>query len=669
MTAATHPTRRTLRRLVTGTFLVVLIGSALALAAPSANAEPTPHPGLAPAAPAKPTPQPLPTPNPNPNPNPTPTPNPTPAPSPGPSPSPPSDSGNSDDNPAWYDIPGQIRKAINDFFAKLVRDNIASVMSTLGTTVLATPDLTGNDKVRTFWTTSLVTTNAVFVLFIVAAGFLVASRETLQTRHGLKQVLPRLAFGAVAANTSLLLCEKLLWATNALTAAIAGQGVDGNAAGAAISQVLGNAEVGNSLLLTLLELAVLVAVIVVVIMFLLRVAALVLLVGVAPLALVCHALPQTEGLAYTWWRAVGACLGIQLAQAVVILAAVRIFFTPVGSTVLGTTSGNSGIMGVLVCLCMLWILIKIPGWAKQFILGPLGQRSGRGLISQLVHTYLTIKTLGMATGVLKGAKAAHRAGTATRAAKPGTGTRPGARGRIGPARPAAPGPVRRAPAPAGPAAFSHAPTVHAALGQPMGTAGVPRFSHAPSPASSPSPTGAVPPAMFSSAPQPQPASPTPASSMPAGTAGSADPVVFSHASGHTPRLASGPPPAVTFSAAPGPQTAAKRPPAPVAPVFSAAPTTGEVRRTTARPTAARQAPGTTTGSGTGTARTATSGPDIRASRPAASAPARPVPEPRLAVPAPPRPAPVPYPRPSRSATPRPAVPPVPAPVRHRPESR
>jgi hypothetical protein len=39
-----------------------------------------------------------------------------------------------------------------------------------------------------------------------------------------------------------------------------------------------------------------------------RVALLILLVAAAPLALICHALPQTEGLARLWWRATAACL-------------------------------------------------------------------------------------------------------------------------------------------------------------------------------------------------------------------------------------------------------------------------------------------------------------------------------------------------------------------------
>lgn len=618
-----HPTgRRSLVRVLAGFVLVLLLaaGISVGLVPVPAGADPTPAP-----APTAPQPTPTPTPTPNPPSTPNPTPDPTPNPSPQPQPTAPADT-SSDDNPAWYDIPGQVRKAIKDFFAELVGDNISLVMGWLGTTVLSTPDLTADERVRTLWTTSLVTTNAVFVLFIVLAGFVVASRETLQTRHGLKQILPRLVVAGVASNMSLLLCGKLLWATNSLTAAIAGQGVDGKAAGYAIAENLSHAQYRNNFLLSLMILAVLVTVIVVVITFVMRVACMVLLIGFAPLALVCHALPQTEGLAYTWWRAMGACLGIQLAQAAIILGAIRIFFTPTGPTILGAPASKDGFMGVVICLCMLWIMIKIPGWMKQFVLGPIGQRQGRGLIGQLVHTYLMVKTLGMATGVLKGAKAARRAGTATRAAKAGTGTTAGPKAAA--RRPATAGPVRRAPAPAGSPVFSHAPAAHTPLGTPAGTAGVPPFSHTSPPAGSPAPTGPVPPAAFSSAP----GTTTPSSQ--ASSSGTPAPVPFSHTGSHRPSSPPGtPPPRVTFSAAPQAQTAPRRPSAPPTPTFSAAPRSspagsGASRPAPRRPTAARPAASATTAPGT------TPPARVPGRSPTVPTTARPVPPARPSVPAP-----------------------------------
>jgi len=61
------------------------------------------------------------------------------------------------------------------------------------------------------------------VLFVMAGGFIVASRETLQTSYGLKEIAPRVVVAGVAANVSLLVAGKAIEAVNALTAAIAGQ--------------------------------------------------------------------------------------------------------------------------------------------------------------------------------------------------------------------------------------------------------------------------------------------------------------------------------------------------------------------------------------------------------------------------------------------------------------
>ena len=140
-----HPTgRRSLVRVLAGFVLVLLLaaGISVGLVPVPAGADPTPAP-----APTAPQPTPTPTPTPNPPSTPNPTPDPTPNPSPQPQPTAPADT-SSDDNPAWYDIPGQVRKAIKDFFAELVGDNISLVMGWLGTTVLSTPDLTADERVQ-----------------------------------------------------------------------------------------------------------------------------------------------------------------------------------------------------------------------------------------------------------------------------------------------------------------------------------------------------------------------------------------------------------------------------------------------------------------------------------------------------------------------------------------
>jgi hypothetical protein len=620
---------------------------------PDPGVPPVPNPSPSPPKPSPPKPSPpRPTPSPIPPPptgKPSPTPPGTPSPAPGPTPpgwTPPSPGDGSDD-PGLFDIPGQIRKAINDFIAWIAKTGLKPVMDALGKTVLSTPDLTSNPQVQAIWTTSLVVANGIFVLFVIAGGFIVASRETLQSQYGLKEIAPRVVVAGVVANTSMLVAGKAISFTNALTAAIAGQGVDGNGAATALNQILNQPASPNMppVLFSLLILAALVMGIVVLVTFILRTALLVLLLGIAPLALTCHATPQTEGLAYTWWRAVAACFGIQLGQAVIVLATVRVFLTPAGPEVLGVPVTNDGLIAILVCLTMLWLLIKLPGWTKHLILGPLARRHGRGLIGQIIHAVVMLKTLGTLAGVSRGASAARTSGRGSRSGPSPSGPSPSSGG--GPTRPTGGGPrpprpprpagasrPRRAPAPVGPAAFSNAPAAHTPLPAPSGTSGAPAFSNASAPARpTPAPAGGVPPARFSH----QPATATGPAASPA-PAGRPAPTVFSNApTPVTPRRPpTGPVPAAAFSAAPRPQTAPKRPPAPVTPVFStparaaaAGTRSGTARGTVpARPVPAVparpqrvQPPSPPSPRGTATGRRTPAAPPARS--PAPSPPARP----------------------------------------------
>ncbi|MGC9667416.1 hypothetical protein ACNTMW_12775 [Planosporangium sp. 12N6] len=537
-----------------------------------------------------------------------------------------------------FDIPGQIRKAINEFLMWVAKTGLKPVMDALGATALSTPDLTNNEHVKAIWTTCLVAANGIYVLFVIAGAFIITSRESLQTQYGFKEIAPRLALGAVISNVSLILCGKAIEVTNALTAAIAGQGVDGPSAANAIMGILYQPFNGTSpnLLLALLVIAASILALIVVITFVLRVALMVVLVGTAPLALACHATPQTEGLAYTWWRAFGACLGLQVAQAVIVLATIKVFLTPSGLVLLGVPATASGLLGVLVCITMLWLLLKLPGLMKQFVLSPLGLRNqGRGLFGQLLQAYLTFKTLGAVTGLGKGKRAATAGAAARSGAGGGTGTAPARRVPNAGGRPPGPSPAPSRPSPAAPVAFSHAPATQTPLPAPAGSNGAPTFSHGQQPATpAPAPTGPASAARFSQPNPAQPATPRPP--------GRPAPVAFSNTppSPASPTPA-GPPPAATFSNLPAAQSAPRRPPVSVTPVFSSTPTPGR------RPTAAQR-------------------PTTRPSAASGSQPPAPRP---ATTPAPvPRPSPSPFPRPRPSASPvfRPAPSPPPPPPARRP---
>lgn len=71
-----------------------------------------------------------------------------------------------------------------------------------------------------------------------------------------------------------------------------------------------------------------------------------------------YALPQTAWAARWWWRATAATLAIQVAQGLVMTAAVQAFLSP------GWLPWHvsSYLEQVLVTLCLLYILVRIPFW-------------------------------------------------------------------------------------------------------------------------------------------------------------------------------------------------------------------------------------------------------------------------------------------------------------------
>jgi hypothetical protein len=520
-------------------------------------------------------------------------PSPTPSPTTGTS-SPTSDTGD-DDDPGLFDISGQIRKAINDFFIWIAQRVLNPVLEALGSTVLSTPDPTANPAVKAVWATSMVAANALYGLLVLAGCFIIMSRETVQTQYGFKEIAPRVVAGAVLSNLSLIICGKAIEVANALTVAVMGDGVDPRAAADAILEYLTLALNSPSvnIVFGLLGIAVAALAIVAVITFVMRVGLLIALIGIGPIVLVLHATPQTESIAYTWWRAVGACLGLQVAQAVIMLATVKVFLTPTGMRVLGIPASTQGLLGVLVCITMLWLLIKLPSLMKQFVLGPLGlQSQGRGLFGQLLQAYVTFKTLGAAAGLLSAGRTA-----LPRQATPGrTGGTAGTVMRAVPARRASSSPGRSRPGTAAPVQYSHAPAAQTPLAAPAGVNGPPAFSSPAQPGTpGPATTGNAPAVPFSHPPASPPATARP------GTPAAAP--AFSASTSTPSPSPTGPPPAATFSSPPAKQTAPRRPPAPVKPVFSNAPAPprpakisppaagqGATRKASpGRPTAARRA--------------------------------------------------------------------------------
>lgn len=274
--------------------------------------------------------------------------------------------------PPFWDIIGRVRYAISQWFADLVTAALRPVFDLLGRTVFATPMLPDNGRVGELWRFSLGIADATLLLFVLAGAAIVMSGGGgFSSQLTAKELLPRLLLAAGAANISLLLLRQMINLSNALSRAMLGAAFDPGDASDRMSAMLAAAALGNPFL-ALFALAVVVLAILVVIAYVIRIAALVILTTGAPLMLVGHALPQTEGVARAWWRAIIAFLAAPVLQSLLLAAAFRVFLT--GDGVLGLPIG-SGLIDLLVVGCLLYLLYKIPFWALNLALSGSGSRA------------------------------------------------------------------------------------------------------------------------------------------------------------------------------------------------------------------------------------------------------------------------------------------------------
>ncbi|MFI7081789.1 conjugal transfer protein TrbL family protein [Micromonospora sp. NPDC049903] len=268
--------------------------------------------------------------------------------------------------------------------------------------LLTTPRVTALPQVQALTGRSVWIVDAVFVLAFVAAGILImVAGGDEQARYTAKDLLPRLVVGFTAAHFSQLVCGQLIDLTNALTAAVA-DGYDSDGAFTAIQTHLTAAQ-DRAVPLLFLVLALIITILIATtaVQLIGRFVALLVLTAIAPLALACHALPQTDPLARLWWRAYTGCLAIPVAQAFFLTAGEQVLLDPATMLpVFGMPADPGGTLNLLVVVVLLWTTVKIPAlmarWAGQSGHGTtamLGAAARVVVVQQLTRTVPGLSTL------------------------------------------------------------------------------------------------------------------------------------------------------------------------------------------------------------------------------------------------------------------------------------
>ncbi|WP_146150385.1 hypothetical protein [Actinomadura rubrobrunea] len=322
--------------------------------------------------------------------------------------------------------------AVTGWFRDLVESASKPTFAFLSTTVLGTPEIDSPEmkRARELWGTSQWIANTCFLLMVTITGILLMAGQSLPGELSPKELLPRLLLAFLASNLSLILIGHGILLANGLAKAFltaGGNKIDPAQAGT----VLGNGvEASINTVGTFFVLVALVAValaLIVAFIYVARLAITMVLIAAAPLALMFHALPMTDGIARLWWRGITGMLAIQVCQSLVLVSALQVLFadTKDDGPFHGVPTTEQDLIDVLLVICLLWVMIRIPSWVARTIWRSAQPR----MLGQLVRSFLVYRTVSAAISTVGRAV---RGGRATHTGKHRGGPGGGPRSRPGP---------------------------------------------------------------------------------------------------------------------------------------------------------------------------------------------------------------------------------------------
>lgn len=307
-----------------------------------------------------------------------------------------------------------ISDAVDGYFRALVASALNPLLELLSRTLLTTPTPASIPALGQLWAGSWRILLACYGLLVVSAGVLLMAYETLQARYSLKEIAPRIVVGFLAGALSMWISSQAIEIANSVSQAVLGEGLDPDTVVQSLRTIVGDGlrlqlfTIFVGLFLAVLLFALLVG-------YVIRVAITIILIAGAPIALMFHALPQTEGIAYWWWRAFGGCLAIQVVQSLTLITALRVFLAPGGFAMFWPTT--DGLVNMLVAVALMYILFKIPFWVLHSIRGG-GRRS---LIGSLVRGFIAYKAFGLLGGRGGSTRGPRRPGGGRRGPEPSGG--------------------------------------------------------------------------------------------------------------------------------------------------------------------------------------------------------------------------------------------------------
>ncbi len=305
---------------------------------------------------------------------------------------------------------GWLLDQILDWLATAILATLDALFGVISSALLVTPNVTGLPQVQALTGRSVLVVDTVFVLAFVAAGVLTLTAGGSETsRYTVKDLIPRLIVGFVAAHFSQLWCGMLIDLANALTAALTTPEGDADGALRAIKTHIVAAQNPTGGLLFVVCVAI-IAVLLAATTFsvIVRFAIVLVMTAFAPLALACHALPQTDPVARLWWRSFAGVLAVPVGQGFTLYAGQWMLTDPQHLLpALGLPVDPGGTANLFVVMVMLWTTLRVPTLMRRFV---STGNSGRGLnmLGAAVRVIVVQQATRSIPGLGRGLRAAGR---------------------------------------------------------------------------------------------------------------------------------------------------------------------------------------------------------------------------------------------------------------------
>jgi hypothetical protein len=259
-----------------------------------------------------------------------------------------------------------------DWLAEKTLAVFGDLLSLMTARFFVSPDVTLLPQVQQLAGWSLTVVNAVYVLAVTTAGLMQFAGGGVEARFQVKDLLPRLVFGFVAANFGLELCRMLIEVANAVTTSLAGQAAAGTRVAEHVRDQMESARAHQATLLLVTVIGVLVVVLFVQLLlgWFTRIAVLIVLAGLAPVALACHGLPQTQPAAVLWWRTLGGCLIVPALQAVFLTVGAGLLTGPapvIPQLLDFPDASGMQVANLLIAVCLLMVAVRIPKLVGRYI--------------------------------------------------------------------------------------------------------------------------------------------------------------------------------------------------------------------------------------------------------------------------------------------------------------